>query len=942
MNIFKTLLLCGIGLAVSAQAQEYKLTDPIPVDNNVRIGKLPNGITYFIRKNSLPENRVEMRLAVNAGSILEDEDQQGLAHFNEHMSFNGTKHFEKNELISYLQSVGVKFGENLNAYTSFDETVYRILVPTDKADVVDKAFLILEDWAHNVTFDPKEIEAERGVISQEWRIGRGASQRLQDKYFPVLFHDSRYAQRLPIGKIDVIQNFKRDAITRFYNDWYRPDLMAVIVVGDIDVNQYEKMIKDRFGAIPARKNERPRIVYDVPDHASTLYTINTDPEMTQTQVMIYSKIKHKEETTLADYRRFIIEQLYYFMMNQRYGTLSRSANPPFVYARSSFSPIARSKDAFSVTMQVRDNGVEKGLKAAATELERAKRFGFTQSELDRAKKYVTMKYQRSFAEKDKSASDDYASELIRHFLTNEPIPGISFEYAFTMNQLPTITLKEINDFDDAFLSDSNRVIIVNAPEKDKASLPTQEGLAQIVKEVSESSLEPYSEKTVAFVWPGKKPVAGSIVKEEKDNSLGLTKLTLSNGVKVYLKPTNFKNDEVYTVAYSNGGYNFCPDSDYYSALYAASMINESGIANLSRSDMVKAFAGKDFSAKLALSSANEGISGKSSPKDLASLMQLNYLYFTQAKIDSSAYVSFIKNTKTTLENVKLDPKRYFQNQVAHEMSCNAMRGGGFPEVSDLDKVNYKRSQEILRERFANAADFDFVILGSFNIDSIKPLIETYIASLPANSSRESCKDLGIRPPKGNFQKIFYKGSDQKSNVNMIFTGKAKFNPKEEYLLGSLKDILTIKLTENLREKMSGVYGVRVHGVISKYPYENYQVRVTFECAPDMADKLIKATLDEVDKIKTSGVDAATLEKVKETQKRAKEINLKDNVFWTNELVEDLINGVKIDKSILDSKQIDELSSKQMKETAKKYFGKNYAKFVLYPENYSGNKSVSVN
>lgn len=931
MKIFKLIFVLCFGLSLSAVAQEYNLKDNLPVDKNIRIGKLPNGVTYYIRKNSLPKDRVELRLAINAGSILEDEDQRGLAHFTEHMAFNGTKNFEKNELVSYLQSVGIKFGTHLNAYTSFDETVYRLLVPTDKNEVVDKAFQVLEDWAHNITFDPKEIESERGVITEEWRIGRGANQRLQDKYFPVVFQQSQYAQRLPIGKKEVIQGFKPEAILRFYKDWYRPDLTAVIVVGDIDVDQYEQKIKDHFNAIPARKTERPRTIFSVPDHPETLFTINTDKEATQTQVQIYSKTAHKDEATLGDYRDFIKEQLYYFILNQRFGELARSSEPPFIFAKSSFQAIARSKDAFTVSFRVRDNGVEKGLKTVLEELERVKRFGFTESELERAKKSVTQKYDRAYAEREKSESEGYASELIRNFLAHEPIPGIPFEHNFTKEQLPTITLKEINDFDNAFISDSNRVVVLTGPEKEGTTLPTEEVLRKIVNEVPKADLAPYQDKVTVFNWPGKKPVAGKIVKEEKDNTLNLTTWTLSNGVKVLLKPTDFKNDEIYAIAYSKGGHNFYSDADYFSALYASALVNESGIAGLSKNDLIKAFAGKEVSLTPFLNATSEGISGKTNPKDLETFFQLANLYFTQAKIDSIAFKSFITKTKSTLSTLKRNPQKYFEDQVSRILSNNNPRGGGFPDETDLDKINYKRSLDIFHDRFANAGDFDFIFVGSFDIEKIKPLVETYVASLPGTSVRETSKDLGIRPPKGAVKKEIYKGTDQKSNVNLTFTGAAKYSQQEEYLLQSLNDVLVIKLMESLREKKSGVYGVRSSGRISKYPYENYVEQITFQCAPENVDSLVLAAQVEVDKIKKNGVEAKDLNKVKETQKRELEVNLKSNVYWLNELADVVVYNNKPEDGKDNLKQIDQLSSKQLQEVAKKYFGSNFARLVLYPE-----------
>jgi zinc protease len=932
MKIFKLILIFCFGIFLSGIAQEYNLSDQLPVDKNIRIGKLPNGLTYYIRKNSLPKDRVELRLAINAGSILEDEDQRGLAHFTEHMAFNGTKHFEKNELISYLQSVGIKFGSHLNAYTSFDETVYRLLVPTDKKEVVDKAFLVLEDWAHNITFDPKEIESERGVITEEWRIGRGANQRLQDKYFPVVFNQSQYAQRLPIGKIEVIQGFKPESILRFYKEWYRPDLMAVVVVGDIDVDQYEQQIKEHFNTIPFRTTEKPRTVFNVPDHSSTLFSINTDKEATQTQVQIYAKTAHKDEITLSDYRDFIKQQLYYFILNQRFGELSRSSEPPFISARSSFQAIARSKDAFTVSLRVRENGVEKGLKTVLEELERVKRFGFTESELERAKKSVAQKYERSYAEREKSESDGMASELIRNFLAKEPVPGISFEYNFTKNQLPLISLKEINDFDNTFLSDSNRVVVVTAPEKERATLPSEDVLRKIVNEAPKADLEPHKDKVAVFSWPGEKPVAGTIVKEEKDNSLNITKLTLSNGAKVLLKPTDFKNNEIYAYAYSKGGHSLYSDSDYFSAIYSSALVNESGIANLSKNDMIKAFTGKEVAVTPFINSTSEGFSGKTDPKDIETFFQLANLYFTQAKIDSAVFKTFITKTKSTLSTLKLNPQKYFDDQVSRILSNNNPRGGGYPSETDLDKVNRNRSLEIFHQRFANAGDFVFIFVGSFDVEKIKPLIATYIASMPATSVRETCKDLGIRHPKGTLKKEIYKGTDQKSSVNLSFTGIDKYSPSKAYLLQSLNDVLTIKLMESLREKKSGVYGVRVNGRISKYSYENYIEQISFQCAPENVDSLIQGALVEIDKIKKNGVEAKDLNKVKETQKRDLEVDMKSNVYWINELADDIVYNNKINIGKEDLKQIDQLSSTQLQKIAKKYFGSNFARIVLYPEN----------
>lgn len=932
MKLFKIILIICLGFYVPIFAQEYNLADKLSVDKNIKIGKLPNGLTYYIRKNSLPKDRLELRLAIKAGSVLEDDDQRGLAHFTEHMAFNGTKHFKKNELISYLQSVGIKFGKDLNAYTSFNETVYRLLVPTEKTTVVDSAFLVLEDWAHNLNFDAEEIESERGVITEEWRIGRGATQRMQDKYFPVIFNESRYGQRLPIGKLEVIKNFKHETIRRFYNDWYRPDLMAVIVVGDIDVDAYEQKIKDYFNKIPAKVNPRVLPVFDIPGHATTLFSINTDKEATQTQLMIYTKLPREDESTLSDYRKFICEQMFHFVMNQRLGNLARGAEPPFVSAKTAFQSLSPTKESFLISGRMNENEVEKGLKAILEELEKVKRYGFTETEFERAKKSVMLKYQRAYNERAKTSSDAYASELLRNFLSNEAIPGIEFEYEFISKELPKIQLSDLNDFDNSFLIDSNRVVVINGPEKEGVKMPLKEDLQAIIDNVVKSELVAYQDKSVAFEWPGNKPVAGKINKEKLDKKLDITTLTLSNGAKIMLKPTKFKNDEINMIAYSKGGHNLYSNDDYYSALYASSLVGESGIANLSKEDFSKAFVGKEIKVTPFLDSKSEGVSGKTSLKDMELLFQLTNLYFTQANIDSASAESFIKKTKSNLSTIKLNPQKYFEDKVSEMLSGNNFRAGGIPDEADLDKIDIKRAQQIFRERFANAADFTFVFVGSFEVNQLKPFIETYIASLPSTSEREKVMDLGIRPPKGKIEKIIHKGKDYKSNVSLIFTGEKKYNPHDEFLLKSMNDVLTIKFTENLREKKSGVYGVRAGGRFNRSPYESYMEQISFQCSPDNVDTLINAVFEEVKKIETSGVEIKDLNKVKLAQKNELEIGLKSNTYWLNELTKSVIYNSKITDGKENFVLIDKLNSKEIQKFIPKVFGENYIRAVLLPEN----------
>ena len=541
-------LIIGVLTVGVLHAQNPDLNKEIPFNPNVKTGTLSNGLKYYIQKNAKPEKRVELRLAVNAGSILENDDQLGLAHFTEHMCFNGTKNFKKNDIVNYLQSIGVKFGADLNAYTSFDETVYILPIPSDDKKILDQGFQILEDWAHNVTFEDEEIDKERGVVIEEWRTGRGASQRMRDKYFPVLLKDSRYAQRLPIGTKEILESFKYETVKKFYKDWYRPDLMAVIVVGDIDIAEMEAKIKAHFGKIEATKNPLERKEYNIPDHKETLISIATDKEAPFTQVQLYYKHPEIEMKTLADYRSGIIRRLYNGMLNQRLEELSQSAEPPFIYGYTYYGGFIRSKSAYQSFASVSQDGIIKGLKALLAENQRVQEYGFNASELERYKKEILRSYEKSYNERDKTESANYVYQYINHFLKGEPTPGIEWEYDFLQKVLPSITVEEINQLPKKWISDENRVVIITAPDKEGVNIPTEEEIKAVLKEAESMNITAYEDKVNEEPLIAQTPKAGKVTKETKIAALGATELTLSNGLKVILKPTDFKNDEIMMTA----------------------------------------------------------------------------------------------------------------------------------------------------------------------------------------------------------------------------------------------------------------------------------------------------------------------------------------------------------------------------------------------------------
>ena len=936
MKKYIHLLLYAIIISPLALAQEIQisgdLNDKLPIDANVRTGTLKNGLRYYIRNNEKPEDKVEMRLVVNAGSLQEDDDQQGLAHFVEHMAFNGTKNFEKNEIVSFLQSIGVEFGADLNAYTSFDETVYILPLPTDNPEAMDKGMLILQDWASNITFDSEEVTKERGVVLEEWRLGQGAGQRMRDQYFPVLYKNSRYANRLPIGQKEIIETASVEKAKRFYDDWYRPDLMSVIAVGDIDVDEMEAEIKKRFGKLKNPKKERPREVYPVPNHDQTFVSVTTDKEAPFTQIQLLYKAENVETTTINDYRRDIIYQLYNGMLNERLSELTQSADPPFIFGATSFSSLVRSKSGYTSFAVVGENGIEKGLKALLEENERVKKYGFTKGELERYKKVVLNNYEQSFKEKDKTESERYAEEYIRAYLTNEPIPGIAYENAVVREVVPGISLEEVNSLAPTWITKENRVVIITGPEKEGVSYPSEAEVLAMLDEAEAIEIEPYAEEDLGSSLMATVPVAGKVEARKSFDELGVTELTLSNGLQVVLKPTDFKNDEILMSAYSFGGSSLYSDKDSYSANNAADIVNVSGVADFSAVNLQKMLSGKTVAVAPYVSTLTEGFRGNAAPKDLEELLQLTHLYFTDTRRDSAAFVSFVMRNKMIMQNIMSNPQYYYADQVNKIMTQNHPRGGGFPTVEDLDKIELDLGLKIFEERFANAGDFVFFFVGNFDVEQITPMLELYLGSLPTKGEKENFKDLGVRPPKGVVKEVVKKGTDQKSMVTINFTGKKPFEKKSNYVLSSLGEVLTIKLIEILREDKSGVYGVGANGSASKYPYESYTLSIRFPCAPENVDDLIAASMAEIEKIKANGVSDEDLNKIKETQRRDRAENLKTNNYWLGILSAYYRNGSNLDGFYEYEKQVDALTSADLQKAANELINmENYVQIVMMPE-----------
>jgi len=903
----------------------------LPLDPEVRAGKLPNGFTYYIKHNEEPKNRVIFYLANKVGSILETENQRGLAHFMEHMSFNGTKHFPHNELVDYLQKAGVRFGADINAYTSFDETVYQLPIPSDNPELLQGGLQIMRDWAQDATLDPVEIDKERGVVLEEKRLGKGAGERMRRIYFPMILNHSHYADRIPIGLDTVLNNFKPADIRSFYQDWYRPDLQALIVVGDINVDEMEKNIKAKFSDLKNPVDEKSRTVYTIPLTGKNQFISLTDKENKATSAEIL--IKHPEQKLISadDYRNFIIRSLFSQMLSARYDEITRQADPPYISGGAGIDNFLADMDVYSASVTAKPGELEKGLKAVWRETVRANRFGFTEPELERAKKNYLNVMEFSFKEKDKTPSTRYVNEYLQYFLKGTAAPGVTEEYRLVQNDLPTIGLKDVNAICAAYIKSIDRDILITAPESEKATLPNQSIVESWLAQVEAEPLLPYKDEMSKLPLLSHEPVAGKIVKQETDEALHITTLTLNNGVKVVLKPTDFQNNQILLSGFAPGGSSLYSDADFQSAKYAASVTSISGLGNYNANELRKYLSGKQAGAGVGISENYQTVSGGAATSDCEVMLQLVYACFTEPRKDKGAFDNFISRNKANLANRTNDPKVVFADTANAVLNQGSIRRAAL-SLTSLDQINLDRAFEIYKERFADASNFTFVFTGSFKIDEIKPLLEKYLASLPSTHKGGNFKDLGIHPPEGKIEKTVYKGTEPKATVNLIFSGRFDYSPAEEIQLNALKEVLQIRLLERLREDESGVYSPGVGESVEKYPSSRYRFVISFGCGPQNVEKLIASALDEVNKLKISGPLKVNVDKYKSEVQRTRETDLKSNLWWMDYLIDGLENHDDLHKLSAYDSDLDKVSPESLKIIAGKYLsGNNYIRLVLMPE-----------
>ncbi len=937
MKKFNQFALGLLLFPVTMLAQTMDYGQAIPFDPNVKTGKLDNGLTYYIKKNAKPEKKVDLRLVVNAGSILEDDDQQGLAHFMEHMCFNGTKRFPKNQLVDYLQSIGVKFGQHLNAYTSFDETVYFLPIPSDNPEKLEKGFQIIEDWAFNTVLTPEEIDKERGVVLEEYRLGLGADKRMLGHYLPKMMHNSKYADRLPIGQKEILEKFKYENLTRFYKDWYRPNLMSVIVVGDIDVAEMEKKIKEHFSAYKNPTNEKARKVFEVPNHKETFVAVESDKEATDAQVQLLYKDYNapKEIVTVGDFRSNLVEGLFSTLLNNRLRELTNTSTPPFVYGFSYYGgTYARTKKAYQSFAMMAEDKQLSALKVLINENERAKKYGFTSGELDRAKASFLAQIEKSYKDKDKTNSEGFVGEMQSNFLEKEPMPGIEWTFETMKKLMPTITLKDVNDLIKNYIKEDNRVVVLTGPQKDNLKKVTEQEVLDALK-VNEADLKPYEDKAVATSLLRKELKAGTVVKREANATLGTKTLVLSNGVKVVYKTTDFKNDEVLFEAVSLGGSNLYSNEEMKKVQFANGALAEAGFSGLKLNDINKFMTGKIARVNPYIGGTTEGLRGNTTPKDLEYLFQMVHAYFTDLNFDPEAFEGFKQKQASFFKNMASDPQYFFQQEFYTYLNKENPRFNGImPTDKSWAETDYKLAYDKYKERFANAADFEFFFVGNVDDKTIEAFATKYLASLPATAAKEKTVDLGYRMLKGDLKKVVNKGTDPKSNVTIMFYGEAKYSPKEALALEALGEVLTIKLVEQLRESESGVYGVSARGGMNKVPYGSFSFNIGFPCGPDNAEKLTASALNELQKIIANGPEEKDVAKYKEGELADYRKDSKENRFWLTNFTRSFLYGSNPENALKYEAEVNAITAKDIQEVAKKYLTKDKVIGMLMPESKS--------
>lgn len=935
-SIFKslsTILLLFVTVGLWAQQMPE-----VPIDPKVRYGKLDNGLTYYIRANNLPKERAEFYIAQNVGAILENDDQNGLAHFLEHMCFNGTKNFPDKLIINYLESIGVKFGTNINAYTSLDETVYNLSdVPTVRESIVDSALLVLHDWSGFVSLLDEEIDSERGVILEEWRTGAGADRRMWKESNILKYPGSQYAKRDVIGDTAVIKHFSYQTLRDYYHKWYRPDQQAVLVVGDIDVDKVEAKIKAIFADIPKKENPAERIVYPILDNDEPIVVMVKDKEARMTRIELeykHDKMPAEIKKSINGYVVDVANNLISTMLGNRFDEITQQADAPFVGGYAMYGELVKSKDAFQMLVVPNEGREMEGLKALLLEAEKVKRYGFTNSELERAKTDYLKTMEKAYNERDNQKNGNLVREYVRNFTSNEVIPGIEWEYQTAQMILPKLTAEMINQMAKMYITEKNLIVSFMAPEKESVKLPTKAEVLNAIAESKTAELTAKAEEDMNKPLIEKAPKAGKLKKTSSNAKLGTTEWILSNGMKVIFKTTKFKSDEILMSAFSEGGLSKVQKiEDLPSASLATTIIANNGLGNYNQIELSKLLTGKIAKVTAQINAYDEGFEGSSSVKDFETMLQLIYLNFTAPRKDDNSYKALMNMLKATLANSATDPRKAFSDSVNVVISGHSPRNV-IVNLEMLDKISQDIAYEVFKQRFAAPSDFTFVFTGNIDPSSpeVKDYILTYLGGLKSKRVTEKYTDNNIRKPKGMVKNYFDKTMEIKKASNLIlYTASMPYNITSRTTLTAIGSILSMRYLESIREKEGGSYGVGVRGSMSDIPVSEAVLLMQFDTDPDKQAKLMGIIHSEVNEIVANGPKPEDLQKVKENMLKKYSEDIAENSWWKSAIVryyQDNINLVDDYKP-----SIEALNAQSIQQTLKQIVDQgNIIEVVMKPAN----------
>jgi len=919
---YKFLGLLSITAICLLQACKTQMdTQPLLLDPELRTGKLPNGFTYYIRKNKTPQKRVTMYLAIKAGSILETDQQRGVAHFVEHMSFNGTRHFPKKELSNYLEKAGVRFGADLNANTGLDETVYQLPLPSDQPELLANGLQILRDWAQDANIEAVDVEKERHVILEEKRYHQGLSQRYQEQAIPFYTNKSRFGTRLPIGTDEVLNKVTPEEIRSFYKDWYRPNLEAILVVGDIDVDQMEKDIKAKFSDLKNPGQEKERTYYHSTLTGKNQYMQFIDPELGGIAMEILMKEPADTVKTSIDYRRKLLKQLFGEMVSARFRGLPLAG----------FTALTGGLNAFSVNLTTKPAETEQGLKSIWLELRRMQEQGFSQAELDRVKKTQQQKMEDALKEKDKTASETLIKPYLQHFLMGSAAPGVREEYKLSTELLKGISLDEVNALMDKYLKSNNRDIIVKSCAHNKTFLPDEATVQRWIENVYTQPMTAYIDDIQDLPLLKKEPTPGKIINVEDVSKAGIQKITLSNGMTVLLKKTDFQNDQIVFKGLAEGGASLSSDADYESAINAASIIAAAGAGNYDALQLGKLLGGKKVQVSPFLLDSYQGFSGSTTPEDLPLALELVHAYFTEPRKHEESFITLVERAKEQLANAGHTRATIFLDTANFILGNSHLRKR--PQSLDrLNAIKLDKAFQIYQDRFADASAFTFLFVGNLDLEKTKPLLEKYLGSLPTKGLKETIRDLGIRVPAGRISKTIYLGKEQKSSVILVYSGAFDYSFENSIKMNAIADVLKIRLTERLRDQEGGTYVPNAQLTLSKYPNARFSLVFTFECAPQNVEKLIASAQDELDHIRTEGPSAENLQKFKAARQVGLQTGSTNNDFWLDYLTSQLMNKESLTRFFDYNSVLNTITPKSVQEAAATFIqDKNYTRLVLMPE-----------